>query len=293
MSAGPRDAAHEPVRLAYSPDADDAFMFWAIRERRIDTRGLSFEHVTADTEALNRGAEEARAPDVTAVSVHQYAYLADRYLLLPHGGSVGAGYGPIVVAPRPLRVEELAGRCIGVPGKRTSAYLVLRLLVPSFDPVVIPVSPFRRVFEALARGEVDAAVLIHEGRLVYEREGMHAVLELGEAWHARTGLPLPLGANVIARALGAERVALVSAVLRESIRWALAHRDEVLDALVAGECRGGVPRDRALFDRYLAMYANADTLDWGVEGRRAIETLLRQGHAAGVIPHEVAIEYAP
>ena len=161
--------------------------------------GVTFEHVTADTEALNRGAEDARAPDVTAVSVHQYAYLADRYLLLPHGGSVGAGYGPIVVATSPMSVEKLAGRRIGVPGTRTSAYLVLRLLVPDFETVVVPVAPFRRAYEALESGEVDAAVLIHEGRLLYEREGLHAVLELGEAWHARTGLPLPLGANVIAR----------------------------------------------------------------------------------------------
>ena len=281
------------IRLAYSPDSDDAFMFWAIAHGRLDTRGLVFEHVRADTEALNRGAEGGAAPDVTAVSIHQYAYLADRYLLLPHGGSVGAGYGPVLVAAEPRALDTLAGRKIGVPGLRTSAYLALRLVLAEFEAVIVPVAPFRRAYDALRAREVEAALLIHEGRLLYEREGFVRVCELGEAWHARTGLPLPLGGNVIARALGAERIALVSDVLRESIRWALAHRDEVLSALLAAENREGVPRDRALFDRYLAMYANQDTLDYGAAGRRAIEELLRQGHEAGIIPRAVQVEFAP
>jgi 1,4-dihydroxy-6-naphthoate synthase len=282
-----------PIRLAYSPDSDDAFMFWALAHGRIDARGLRFEHARADTEALNRGAEAQHAPDVTAVSIHQYAYLADRYLLLPHGGSVGAGYGPVLVAPHARTLASLASSRIGVPGLRTSAYLVLRLLLPEFEPVIVPVAPFARAYEALRNGEVDAALLIHEGRLLYEREGLARVCELGEAWHALTGLPLPLGGNVIARALGPERIALVSEVLRESIRWALAHRDEVMTALLAAEQRDGVPRDRALFDRYLAMYANQDTLDYGPTGRRAIEELLRRGHEAGLIPHPVQVEFAP
>lgn len=285
--------ASAPIRLAYSPDADDAFMFWAIRHGRIDLAGLTFEHVRADTEALNRGAEAARAPDVTAVSIHQYAYLADRYLLLPHGGSVGAGYGPVLVAPQARPLESLAHRRIGVPGVRTSAYLVLRLLLPSFDPVIVPVAPFARAYEALRGGEVEAALLIHEGRLLYEREGLHRVAELGEAWLALTGMPLPLGGNVIARSLGADMIERVSAVLRESIRWALEHRDEVLSDLVRAETRPGVPSDRALFDRYLAMYANADTLDYGPDGRRAIQELLDRGHRAGIIPHAVNVEFAP
>ncbi len=282
-----------PIRLAYSPDADDAFMFWAIRNGRIDLKGLRFEHARADTEALNRGAEAKDAPDVTAVSIHQYAYLADRYLLLPHGGSVGVGYGPVLVAKRALRLEDLEGLRIGVPGLRTSAYLVLRLLLPKFEAVIIPVAPFARAYEAIAQDEVDAALLIHEGRLLYESEGLQRVAELGESWQALTGLPLPLGGNVIARSLGAERIALVSSVLRESIRWSLEHRDEVLADLVKNETRPGVPADPALFDRYLSMYANADTLDYGSEGRRAIADLLDRGHRAGIIPHAVAIEYAP
>src|SRR5262245_8981905 len=173
-------------------------MFWALAHGRVDMRGLTFEHARADTEALNRGAETSAAPDVTAVSIHQYAYLASRYLLLPHGGSVGAGYGPVLVAPRAVQLGALRHRRIGVPGLRTSAYLVLRLLLPEFEPVIVPVAPFSRAYEALRGGEVDAALLIHEGRLLYEREGLSLVCELGEAWHALTALPLPLGGNVIA-----------------------------------------------------------------------------------------------
>jgi 1,4-dihydroxy-6-naphthoate synthase len=281
------------IRIAYSPDADDAFMFWAIVQQRIDTQGLRFAWQRADTEALNRGAESTSAPDVSAVSMHQYAYLTDRYLLLPHGGSVGVGYGPVVVSRRALKPEQLPGLRIGVPGLRTTAYLVLRLLVPNFDAVVLPVAPFRRVFNALEQGEVAAALLIHEGRLLYEREGLHRALDIGEAWQELTGLPLPLGGNVIARSLGPELIARVSDVLRESIRYALEHRDEVLHALVGAETREGVPREPALFDRYLAMYANQDTLDYGAAGRRAIADLLDRGHAAGIIPHAVTVEYAP
>ena len=288
------DPTTRPIRLAYSPDADDAFMFWAIREGRIDTRGLSFTHVRADTESLNRAAEDPDAPDVSAVSIHQYAYLADRWLLLPHGGSVGVGYGPVLVSATPRALNTLAHARLGVPGLRTTAYLALRLLLgDAFTPVIVPISPFRKAFDAVRSGEVDAALLIHEGRLLYEREGLHRALDLGEAWQARTGLPLPLGGNVIRRDLGADTIARVSAVLRDSIACALAHRDEVIAWLVAGETREGVPRDPALIDRYLAMYANADTLDYGVEGRRAIAEILAQGHAAGVIPHAVDVDFAP
>jgi 1,4-dihydroxy-6-naphthoate synthase len=281
------------IRIAYSPDADDAFMFWALAQGRIDSRGVTFVQERADTEALNRAAESTSAPDVSAVSMHQYAYLAERYLLLPHGGSVGVGYGPVVVAKRALAIDELRGKRIGVPGLRTSAYLVLRLIVPEFTPVIVPVAPFSRAFEAVQQGEVDAVLLIHEGRLLYERQSLARVLELGEAWQALTQLPLPLGGNVIARALGAPLIAEVSALLRESIRYALEHRDEVLSFLLAAETRPGVPRERALFDRYLAMYANQDTLDYGAVGRRAIQELLDRGHAAGVIPHRVVAEFAP
>lgn len=281
------------IRIAYSPDADDAFMFWALAEGHVDSGELAFERSRADTEALNRAAEHTTAPHVSAVSIHQYAYLADKYLLLPHGGSVGVGYGPVVVATRALGVEDLRGLRIGVPGLRTSAYLVLRLLVPEFEPVIVPVAPFSRAFEAVKSGDVDAVLLIHEGRLLYEREGLTRVLELGEAWQALTGLPLPLGGNVIAKSLGPELIARVSGLLRESIRYALEHREEALNALLATETRPGVPRERAMFDRYLAMYANQDTLDYGERGRLAIQDLLDRGHAAGIIPQRVIAEFSP
>jgi 1,4-dihydroxy-6-naphthoate synthase len=287
-----QDAA--PIRLAYSPDSDDAFMFWALLHGRVDAQGLCFEHARADTEALNRAAETRARPDVSAVSIHQYAYLARDYLLLPHGGSVGVGYGPVLVSVRPRALASLSGARIGVPGLRTTAYLVLRLLLPELEPVIVPVAPFTRAFEAVASGEVEAVLLIHEGRLLYEQRGLHRVLELGEAWATLTGgLPLPLGGNVIARALGAERIARVSSVLRASIAWALEHREEVLSALIAADARSDVPKERALYDRYLAMYANRDTLDYGPHGREAIAELLRRGFEAGVIPERVALELAP
>ncbi len=277
--------------VAYSPDADDAFMFWAILHERIDCEGLRFVPSRADTESLNRSAEDEHAPDVTAISIHQYAYLADRYLLLPHGGSVGAGYGPVVVAKQPL--DSLHGKRIGVPGLRTTGYLVLKLLVPEFEPAIVPVAPFSRAFDALRQNEVDAALLIHEGRLLYEREGFARVLELGEAWKRETNLPLPLGGNVINRSLGPELIERASRVLRRSIAWALEHRDEVIDALLSQETRPGVPRDRAMFDRYLQMYADQDTLDYGSAGRQAIELVLERGFERGIIPHRVRVELAP
>jgi 1,4-dihydroxy-6-naphthoate synthase len=199
----------------------------------------------------------------------------------------------VLVGKGAMPLQELEGRRIGVPGLRTSAYLVLRLLLPKFEPVIVPVAPFARAYEALRDGEVEAALLIHEGRLLYEREGLQRIAELGESWLALSGLPLPLGGNVIARSLGPERIAHVSSVLRESIRWSLEHRDEVLADLVRNETRPGVPAEPALFDRYLAMYANADTLDYGPDGRRAIQDMLDRGHAAGIIPHAVQVEYAP
>ena len=281
------------IQLAYSPDTDDAFMFWAIKARRIDLQGLHFVHTRADTEALNRKAETGDLPAVCAISIHQYAYVADRYLLLPHGGSVGAGYGPVLVAKEARTLASLRGARIGVPGLRTSAYLVLRLLLPEFEPVIVPVAPFTKAQEALQSGEVDAALLIHEGRLLYPQWGLEEVTELGQAWQALTGLSLPLGGNAIRRDLGAARVAQVSGILRESVRWALEHRDEVLDDLLATEQREAVPKDRAMFDRYLSMYANGDTLDYGPRGREAIQVLFDRGHAAGVIPHPVRVEFAP
>jgi 1,4-dihydroxy-6-naphthoate synthase len=281
------------IRLAFSPDSDDIFMFWALIEKKIDPEGLVFSYERADTETLNERASRGDV-DVIAVSMARYAAIADDYLLLPHGASVGRGYGPVVVASRERTLAELEGARIGVPGLRTTAYLTLRLLLPRFDAIVLPISPYARVFEALRSGEVDAALLIHEGRLTYAREGFACVVDVGEGWSKLTGgLPLPLGGNAIRRGLGADLVAKVSRLCRASIAWALAHRDEVIDALLAAESRADVGLDRAMLDRYLAMYANDDTLDLPADGRRATQELFARARAAGLIDRDVRVEWAP
>jgi 1,4-dihydroxy-6-naphthoate synthase len=270
------------IRLAFSPDSDDIFMFWALLAGKVDSEGLTFEAERADTETLNARVA-AGTIDVCAVSVARYASIARDYLLLRHGMSVGRGYGPVVVAPAARDLASLGGARIGVPGLRTTAYLVLRLLLPRFEPVVIPISPYARAFEALRAGEVDATLLIHEGRLTYEREGMARVCDIGEGWASLTdGLPLPLGGNAIRRGLGPELVAKVSRLCKASIAWALEHRSETIDALLAAESRADLALDRALLDRYLAMYANDDTLSPPEDVERAIEEMFTRAHAAGL-----------
>ncbi len=294
------------VRLAFSPDSDDIFMFWALLAGKVDAEGLAFEVERDDTETLNARAA-AGDIDVVAVSVARWPAVADKYVLMKAGMSVGRGYGPVLVAssalpgvdhaaaePRTCRpLASLEGKKIGVPGLRTTAYTVLRLLLPRFEPVVLPISPFTRSFEALRSGEVDAALLIHEGRLTYEREGMAKVCDVGEAWSAMTGgLPLPLGGNAIRRGLGEEVVAKVARLCRASIAWALEHRAETMEALLARESRQGLALDRALLDRYLAMYANSDTLDPPEDVREAIDALYARAHAAGLLDRPYRVELA-
>jgi 1,4-dihydroxy-6-naphthoate synthase len=281
------------IRLAFSPDSDDIFMFWPLLAGKVDSEGLAFEAERADTESLNARADVGDL-DVVAVSIARWPSIADKYQLLPHGMSVGRGYGPMLVAAKTRSLASLEGARIGVPGLRTTANLVLRLLLPRFEAVVLPISPYARVFEALRSGEVDAALLIHEGRLTYEREGVARVCDLGEAWGAATGgLPLPLGGNAIRRGLGAELVARVSRLCRASIAWALEHRDETMAALLARESRGDVGLDRAMLDRYLAMYANADTLDAPADVRVALDTMYARAHAAGLLERAVRVDFAP
>jgi 1,4-dihydroxy-6-naphthoate synthase len=296
-----------PIRLAFSPDSDDIFMFWPLLAGKVDPEGLTFTSERADTAELNARAD-AGDLDVVAVSIARWPALADKYLLLPHGMSVGRGYGPVVVAKPEVRnaadgpkgtqttrtLESLKGARIGVPGLTTTATTVLRLLLPEFEAVVVPISPYGRAFEAVRSGQVDAVLVIHEGRLTYEREGMARVCDLGEAWAKATGgLPLPLGGNAIRRALGADVVARVSRVCRASIAWALAHRDETMTALLARESRADLALDRALLDQYLAMYANADTLDAPADVRRAIDVLYERAHAAGLLERTIRVELAP
>jgi 1,4-dihydroxy-6-naphthoate synthase len=280
------------IRLAFSPDSDDIFMFWPLLRGRIATGDISFTHERADTEALNERADRGDV-DVLAVSIARYATLSNTYLLLPHGASVGRGYGPVVVAREPMELETLLGKRIGVPGARTTANLVLRLLLPEFDAKVIPITPIARTFEALRSGDVDAALVIHEGRLLYEREGFVKIVDLGEAWAKSTGgLPLPLGGNVIRRALGKELVVRVSTLCRSSIAWALEHRDEVMSALLT-EAGTEAALDRPLLDRYLAMYANEDTRDLAPDARAAIVELFARGTRAGLLPPGAKVELAP
>jgi 1,4-dihydroxy-6-naphthoate synthase len=281
------------IRLAFSPDSDDLFMFWPLLHGKLDTAGLTFTHERADTEALNQRAAQGDI-DVIAVSIARYAALSESYLLLPHGASVGRGYGPVVVARNAMPLEALEGKRIGVPGLHTTAHLTLRLLLPRFEATVIPITPYARTFEALREGTVDAALIIHEGRLLYEREGFFKVVDLGEAWgHLTGGLPLPLGGNVVRRALGQELIVRVSTLCRASIVWALAHREEVMTAILAESSGEGAALDKPLLDRYLAMYANEDTRSFAPDARAAVLELIRRGVRAGLLPPGARVEFAP
>ncbi len=283
----------KPITLAYSVDSDDLFMFYALLEGKIDTKGLIFEHQRHDTMALNELAIN-NAVDITAVSIRAYADICDNYLLLPHGGSIGVNYGPLVLSRTPLTPAELTGKKISIPGFSTTACLVFKLICPDFTPQVIPISPFEKTFEALRQGEVDAAVVIHEGNLTYRERGFHKVLDLGEWWWQETGLPLPLGGNVIRKDLGAEKIKTVSALLRQSIAYALEHRDEVIDYLLAREIRKDPAlNNRQLLDRYLNLYANQDTLEYPEAARTGIIELFNRGLKAGIIDKPVSVEFAP
>jgi 1,4-dihydroxy-6-naphthoate synthase len=281
----------KPIRLAFSPDSDDLFMFLPLLTGRIETDGLVFEAQRADTEMLNQRAADSDL-DVVAISIARWPAISDRYVLLSHGMSVGRGYGPVIVAEGARDLASLRGARIGVPGLRTTAYVVLRLLLPEFAPVVVPIAPFSRAFDALRSREVDAVLLIHEGRLTYEREGAILVCDLGQAWAEITGgLPLPLGANAVRRALGREVVAQVSRLCRASIAWALEHRNEMIRVLLERESRVDVALEEKLLDRYLAMYANADTLDAPGDVRQAIQELYNRAHLSGLLERRVEAEF--
>jgi len=280
------------IRLAYSVDADDAFMFAALASGAIQTNGLRFSHQRADTASLNALATHEGA-DVVAVSLGAYPQIADRYLLLPHGASVGRGFGPVVVAKRAMSISDLRGLRVGVPGLSTTAYMVLRLIQPVFDAVVVPIAPFSRVFDALEEGLVDAVLLIHEGRLLYEQRGYQKVVELGEWWQQETGLPLPLGVNVIRKGLGTDLVLQVSLLLSQAIQWALSNRAQMLAAIAAEDRGDKALADPALIDRYLGMYANEDTRRMAPDVRHAIDVLFQRARDAGFFADRVNVQWAP
>jgi 1,4-dihydroxy-6-naphthoate synthase len=272
------------ITVGHSPDPDDAFMFYALAHDKLDTGGLRFRHELQDIETLNRRALRGEL-EVTAVSLHAYAHLLDRYALLPSGCSMGDRYGPMVVARRPLTVEELARARVAVPGTLTTAFLALRLLLPG--GFAYEVVPFDQVLAAVAAGRYDAGLVIHEGQLTFQNQGLHLVVDLGVWWQDRTGLPLPLGGNVVRRDLGPETMAQISRLLKQSIRYALDHRDAALDYAL----RYARDMDRSLADRFVGMYVNDWTLDYGPRGREAVRRLLDEGHRAGVIPDPVAVEF--
>jgi 1,4-dihydroxy-6-naphthoate synthase len=276
------------LSLAYSTDLDDAFMFWALASGRLDCRRWGFDelsHERADTATLNSLAR-AGTRDVVAVSIATLPAIAGDYLLLPHGGSVGRGYGPVVVAKREL--ASLDERLVGVPGAGTTCAILLALAAPRARQVTVPSSPMLRAFEAIDDGTVEACALIHEGRLTYGARGLVLVLDLGAWWQGARALPLPLGGNVIRRGLGEDAVRRASSMLRESIAYALAHRDEALDEILPGRAE----LTRAEADTYLGLYANQDTLDYGADGREAIQVLLADAAERGLVPR-VTVELAP
>jgi 1,4-dihydroxy-6-naphthoate synthase len=276
------------IRLGHSPDPDDAFMFYALAEELIPTDGFRFEHVLRDIETLNDWAREGRL-EVTALSVHAYAYLSDRYRLLPHGASMGERYGPIVVARQDAAVEpaDLPRLRVAVPGRLTSAFLQLQLAVGRIDDPLL--TPFDRILDVVEAGEADAGLVIHEGQLTYSRQGLRSVLDLGEWWDELTGgLPLPLGANAVRRDLDeGDTLSRLSRLLRASIAYGLEHR---AGALAHAE-RFGRGLDRGLADRFVGMYVNDRTLDYGEDGRAAVAELLRRGHEAGLLDRAPAVDF--
>src|SRR2546421_1950523 len=283
VAEGPRT-----IHLAHSPDADDAFMFWALAAGRIDTGDRRYVHELGDIESLNRRALAGEL-EVTAVSLHAYAYLADRYALLAHGASIGDRYGPRIVARAARPTDPRAALGVGslriaVPGELTTAFLALKLFQSAARHVVVP---FDQIEEYVVTGRADAGLLIHEGQLTYADRGLHLWADMGEWWHAETGLPLPLGGNVVRRDLGDALIRAVARDLKASIEYGLAHRDEAL-AHARGFSRG---LDAARTDRFVGMYVNAYTVDYGSTGRRAVAELLSQAYAAKLIPAPVALAF--
>jgi 1,4-dihydroxy-6-naphthoate synthase len=277
------------IRVGHSPDPDDAFMFFALAKNRIDTGDYEFQHELVDIETLNQRAFKAKL-ELTAISIHAYAFLHDKYVLCTCGASMGDGYGPMVVATRPLRVADLRSLTIAVPGKLTSAYLALRLcLGADFASVVVP---FDQIIPAVAAGNyagqpIDAGLIIHEGQLTYGDQNLKLVVDLGRWWHERTGLPLPLGANALRKNLGTETIRDIQRLLKESIQYGLAHREEAL--LYA--LQFGRDLDSRQADEFVGMYVNDWTLDFGPRGIQAVQEFLAQGHAAGILPELVVPEF--
>jgi 1,4-dihydroxy-6-naphthoate synthase len=272
------------ISVAHSPDSDDAFMFYGLATNKLDTGPIVFSHVLKDIQTLNEEAIKGTY-DVTAISFHAYAYVSDKYMLLPHGASIGDKYGPILVSKEVHNRDDIGKLKIAVPGTLTSAFLALRIFNSDFRYGVVP---FDKIIDAVQSGRCDAGLLIHEGQLFYEAQGLHKVLDLGEWWHDKTGLPLPMGGNGIRRDLGEGVIAKVSHLLKESIRYSLDNRDDALQYAM----QFAREMDPALADRFVAMWVNDLTLDYTERGREAVRRLLSEGFARKIIPHQVTVEFA-
>ena len=279
-----RSSEVREITVAHSPDSDDAFMFYGLATSKVRVSGLRFTHTLCDIETLNRQAMEG-VYDVTAISFHAYPYVQGKYALLPSGGSVGDGYGPMIVAARPYSPIDIKRKRIAVPGTLTTAYLVLRLFAPGVETEVVP---FDQIIPQVLEGKHEAGLVIHEGQLTYDKSGLHRIVDLGKWWQRVTGLPLPLGGNAIRRSLGPQVMSSVASALRESIQYALDHREEAL----AYAMQFARDLDAQMADKFVGMYVNERTLDYGPDGREAVCRLLDMGHKAGIIPQESKVEFA-
>jgi 1,4-dihydroxy-6-naphthoate synthase len=272
------------ITVAHSPDSDDAFMFYGLATNKLETDGLKFEHTLKDIQTLNEDAKNG-VFDVTAISFHAYAYVSDKYALLPHGASIGDKYGPILVSKEPRKPEEISQMKIAIPGEMTSAFLALRIYNQDFEYTVVP---FDKIIDTVQQGKADAGLLIHEGQLFYKQIGLAKVLDLGEWWFEKTGLPLPMGGNVIKRDLGEDLMRKVSKYLHQSIKYSLDNREDAL--AYAMQFARDMPPELA--DRFVAMWVNDLTLDYGERGREAVKLLLNEGYEKGIIPHRVQVDFA-
>jgi len=272
------------IHVGHSPDPDDAFMFHALANDKFDTGDLQFVHELQDIETLNRRAMKGEL-EVSAISIHAYAHLLDKYALLPSGCSMGDKYGPMVVARRPMKIDELKKVKIAVPGTMTTAFLTLRLLLP--DGFEYDVIPFDEIIGAVESGKYEAGLIIHEGQLTFQNQGLHLVVDLGVWWHEKTGLPLPLGGNVVRRDLGPELMKRISDYIKRSIQFSLDHREEALQHAL----KYARDMDISLADKFVGMYVNEWTLDYGPRGREAVRRLLEEAHKAGIIPKPVTVDF--
>ncbi len=273
------------ITIAHSPDSDDAFMFYALATDKVRSPGIRYTHTLCDIQTLNQKAREGDGfYDVTAISFHAYPYIQDKYALLPSGGSVGEGYGPMIVANRPYTEDEIRRKRIAVPGTLTTAYLALKLFAPEIGTEVVP---FDQIIPQVLAGKYEAGLIIHEGQLTFAKSGLHRIVDMGVWWRNLTGLPLPLGGNAIRRNLGAQLISTVSKALRDSIQYALDHRSEAL----AYAMQFARDLDPKLADRFVGMYVNERTLEYGPDGRQAVRRLLDMGHQAGIIPFPAKVDF--